>query len=54
MEKTILSIQSHVAHGFVGNRVATFTLQGRWELIYVGGVVGSTCAQYSYKCSDGT
>jgi pyridoxine kinase len=27
MEKTVLSVQSHVAHGNVGNRAAAFPLQ---------------------------
>jgi len=36
--KRVLSIQSHVVHGYVGNKVATFPLQVCYFDLYLSGI----------------
>ncbi|KIM34105.1 hypothetical protein M408DRAFT_60063 [Serendipita vermifera MAFF 305830] len=55
MEKSILSIQSHVSHGFVGNRAATFPLQILgWDVDVVNTVNFANHSGYRRRAGDGT
>ncbi|KAG8828648.1 putative pyridoxal kinase [Serendipita sp. 401] len=54
MDRTVLSIQSHVAHGYVGGRAATFPLQLLgWEVDVVNTVNFSNHSGYRRKPGEG-